>query len=185
MLVNFREWCSFSRELSSLLTFKSYHFALEKLYVEPLHLQRVITLLLLLIFWGKITRSYKLHISVFITIIVYKKNNAFVSFNCYVRYWFDSSGSSSNEVMTVFIVNTFQVFEVGFLFRIHNFNENSFLQYTIVLQGWQFSKRNINTIWFALNFGNALQGKMLKKTGFFLYTVLNRITLHCSWSHGW
>lgn len=42
--------------------------------MEPLHLQRVITLLLLLIFWGKITRSYKLHISVFITIIVYKKN---------------------------------------------------------------------------------------------------------------
>lgn len=41
--------------------------------MEPLHLQRVITLLLLLIFWGKITRSYKLHISVFITIIVYKK----------------------------------------------------------------------------------------------------------------
>lgn len=124
-------------------------------------------MLLLLIFWSKITRSYKLHISVFITIIVYKKNNAFVSFNCYVRYWFDSSGSSSNEVMTVFIVNTFQVFEVGFLFIIHNFNENLFLQYTIVLQGWQFSKRNINTIWFALNFGNALQGKMLKKLGFF------------------
>lgn len=96
-----------------------------------------------------------------------KKNNAFVSFNCYVRYCFDSSGSSSNEVMTVFIVNTFLVFEVGFLFIIHNFNENSFLQYTIVLQGWQFSKRNINTIWFALNFGNALQGKMLKKLGFF------------------
>lgn len=96
-----------------------------------------------------------------------QKKNAFVSFNCYVRYWFDSSGSSSNEVMTVFIVNTFQVFEVGFLFIIHNFNENSFLQYTIVLQGWQFSKRNINTIWFALNFGNALQGKMLKKLGFF------------------
>lgn len=93
--------------------------------------------------------------------------NAFVSFNCYVRYWFDGSGSSSNEVMTVFIVNTFQVFEVGFLFIIHNFNENSFLQYTIVLQGWQFSKRNINTIWFAHNFGNALQGKMLKKLGFF------------------
>lgn len=68
---------------------------------------------------------------------------------------------------TRFIVNTFQVFEVGFLFIIHNFNENSFLQYTIVLQGWRFSKRNINTIWFAHNFGNALQGKMLKKLGFF------------------
>lgn len=43
--------------------------------------------------------------------------------------------TKKNEVMTVFIVNTFQVFEVGFLFITHNFNENSFLQYTIVLQG--------------------------------------------------
>lgn len=99
--------------------------------MEPLHLQRVITLLLLLIFWGKITRSYKLHISVFITIIVYKK--IMLLYLLTVTLGIDLIALGLHQ--TRFIVNTFQVFEVGFLFIIHNFNENSFLQYTIVLQG--------------------------------------------------